>query len=213
MKRLVSLLLVVLMAALTGCAGKSVDVPEDPYEKVIWTSNGDAGRPAWIYEEPGEPVDGVLTFVGLSDKVSTEKGSRDDARRNATSAVVKYMGTLAKDKFEKATVSFGLQSDVVDPTAGAREFEKQMSVNVANQVKAKNWYIEKLQTPTGVGFVTYVLAQVPQTAVDDTYKSTAKTMAKDAERKAKEAGDAVAKAQAEKAAEFWKQMSDQGVTE
>lgn len=211
MKRFVALSLMVLLATLTGCASKGVDIPEDPYEKVIWSSSPE--RPGWIYDEPGEPVDGVLTFVGLSDKYSTEKASRDDARRNATSAVVKYMGTLAKDKFEKATVSFGLQSDVVDPTAGAREFEKQMSVNVANQVKAKSWYIEKLQTPTGVAYVTYVLSQVPQNAVDESYKSTTKSMAKDAERKAKEAGDAVAKAQAEKAAEFWKQMSDQGVTE
>jgi hypothetical protein len=211
MKRFISVLMLVLLAALTGCASNGIDIPEDPYEKVIWSSSPE--RPGWIYEEPGAAVDGVLTFVGLSDKVSTEKGSRDDARRNATSAVVKYMGTLAKNKFEKATVSFGLQSDVVDPTAGAREFEKQMSVNVANQVKAKSWYIEKLLTPTGVGYVTYVQAQVPQSAVDESYKSTTQSMAKDAERKAKEAGDAVAKDQAVKAAEFWKQMSEQGVTE
>lgn len=211
MKRFVALSLMVLLAALTGCASKGDGKPGDSHETPIWASHPE--RPAWLYEEPGAPVDGVLTFVGLSSKLATEKDSRDDARRNATSAVVKYMGTLAKDKFEKASVSFGLSSDVVDPTAGARAFEKQMSVNMANQVKAKKWYIEKWKSPTGDYYATYVLAQVPQSAIDDPYKATTQGMAKAAERKAKEAGDAVAKAQAEKAAEFWKQMSDQGVTE
>jgi hypothetical protein len=206
-----------LMALLvfTGCAStiepaKATAPPPDPIEQLIWSSAPQ--RPAWTMEEP-TTEDGKLWFVGLSGKYATEQLAREDARRNATGSVVKYMGTLVKDKFERARVSFGLESDVIDPTASIREYEKQLSVNMANRVKMKTWYQEKWQTPTGTANVAFVLAQVPLEALDETYKQTARNMAKDAERKAKEAGDAVAKQQAEKAADFWKQMQEQGVAE
>ncbi|AMV72110.1 hypothetical protein JCM30471_06110 [Desulfuromonas carbonis] len=202
----------VLLAFLAACSAtqEPVAIPPTPGEALIWSSA--AERPAWTMEEP-ETKDGQMWFVGLSGKLSTEQLARDDAKRNATKSVVQYMGTLVKDKFERARVSYGLESDVVDPTAGAREFEKQMSVNMASKVKVKNWYQEKWQTPTGVANVAYALAFVPLEAMDETYQQTAKNLAKDAERKAKEANDAVAKQQAEKAAEFWAQMQDQGVVE
>lgn len=214
-KKLVFIACLFAVTIAGGCAstiepGKAIAPPPDPAEKLIWSSSSE--RPAWTMEEPATR-DGMLWFVGLSSKYSTEQQAREDARRNATSSVVKYMGTLVKDKFERARVSFGLESDVIDPTASSREFEKQMSVNLANRVKMQTWYQEKWQTTTGVSNIAFVLAFVPQESVDESYKSTAKDMAKNAERKAKEAGDAVAKAQAEKAADFWKQMQDQGVVE
>lgn len=206
------LLTVALLALLSACAetAPTVATPPDPQEKLLWSSA--AERPGWTMEEP-DTKEGQMWFVGLSGKFATEVLSREDAKRNATKSVVQYMGTLVKDKFEKARVSYGLESDVVDPTAGAREFEKQMSVNMANKVKVKNWYQEKWQTPTGVAYVAFCLAFVPLEAMDETYKQTAQSLAKDAERKAKEANDQVAKQQAEKAAEFWKQMQEQGVSE
>ena len=84
---------------------------------------------------------------------------------------------------------------------------------MASKVKVKNWYQEKWQTPTGVANVAYVLAFVPLDAMDESYRQTAKNLAKDAERKAKEANDAVAKQQEEKAAEFWNKMQEQGIAE
>ncbi|HAD04416.1 MAG: hypothetical protein A2091_03285 [Desulfuromonadales bacterium GWD2_61_12] len=203
---------VALLALLSACGetAPTIAPPPDPLEKLIWSSA--AERPAWTMEEP-DTKDGQMWFVGLSGKFATEQLARDDAKRNATKSVVQYMGTLVKDKFEKARVSYGLESDVVDPTAAAREFEKQMAVNMANKVKVKNWYQEKWQTPTGVGHVAFALSFVPLEAIDETVKETAQGQAKNAERKAKEANDDFAKKQAEKAAEFWKQMEDQGVAE
>ena len=195
---------------LAACGGKDPSIPPEAHEKLIWSSA--AERPEWTMQEP-DTEGGVMSFVGLSDKFASEKGAREDARRNATSGVVKYMGTLVKDKFEQARVSYGLESDVVDPTASAREFEKQLSVNMANKVKAKNWYEEKWLTPTGVGWKAFVRVTVPQEAIDNSYKETAANLAKKAEQKAKEANDEFAKKQAEKASEFWKQMQEQGVTE
>ncbi len=204
----------ILMLTAVGCGGKyamkPVDIPPDVNEKLIWSS--ESQRPGWTLEEP-VTANGVMTFIGLSGKYATEQLARDDAKRNAVNSVVEYMGTFVKNKFEKATVDFGLASNVVDPTVSGRAFQKQLAVNVTKQVKAKKWYIEKWQTPTGTAYVAFINAEVPQATVDESLKETAKDMARKAEQQAKEAGDEIAKQQAEKAAEFWKQMQDQGLTE
>lgn len=203
---------IALLAFLSACGGgqKEISIPDDVHEKLIWSSSPE--RPGWTMAEP-ETEGNVMSFVGLSEKYATEKGAREDARRNATSGVVKYMGTLVKDKFERARVSYGLESNVIDPTASARSFEKQLAVNVAKNVKNKEFYMEKWYTPTGVGWKAFLLVSVPMQAIDESYKKTAADMAKKAEQEAKEAGDQIAQGQAEKAAEFWKQMQDQGVME
>jgi hypothetical protein len=197
-----------------ACGGKKalppVDIPPGVDEKLIWSS--EPQRPGWTLEEPATQS-GVMSFVGLSGSFATEQQGRDDAKRNSINSVVSYTGTLVKDKFERARVSFGLDSNVVDPTTSARAFEKQLAVNVARQVKAKKWYLEKWHTPTGVAWRVFLLAEVPQASVDETMKGTARDMAKKAEQQAKEAGDEIAKKQAEKAAEFWKQMQEQGLSE
>jgi len=205
-----TLISLTVLVIVSGCASTGTTVPADTQETLIWSSA--AERPNWTVDEP-ETVNGTMSFVGVSGKYSTEKGAREDARRNASSAVTKYMGTLVKDKFEQVKTSFGLESDVIDPTSATNEFQKQMSVNMANKVKMSKWYIEKWRTPTGTAHIIYVLAKVPESAVDESYKNTAKQMVKKAERQAKEAGDAHAKDQAQKAADFWKQMQERGVTE
>ena len=215
MKKLV---LIVIMLAVTftlsGCAaskkGEPVVIPQDPQEKLIWSSASE--RPAWIYNEP-ETENGTMFFVGLSNKYATEKLAREDARRNATESVVKYMGTLVKNKFERVSTDFGLAGDVVNPTMSAKEFEKQLAVNMASRVKVKQWYIEKWQTPTGVGLQAFLLAQVPQRSIEGAYKETAKKMERKAQQQVKETNDQVAKAQAVKAVDFWKQMQEQGIIE
>lgn len=216
MRKQVYLFLVIFTMGImiAGCGGKqtmpSVDIPPGVDEKLIWSS--EPKRPGWTLEEPAT-ANGIMHFVGLSGSYATEQQGRDDAKRNSINSVVSYTGTLVKDKFERARVSFGLDSNVVDPTISARAFEKQLAVNIARQVKAKNWYIEKWQTPTGVAYRVFLLAEVPQTSVDESLKGTARDMAKKAEQQAKEAGDEIAKKQAEKAAEFWKQMQEQGLSQ
>jgi hypothetical protein len=226
MKTNIMLLLygVIFVTTLLGCASKQtkpdskqefhqgspVDIPTGVDEKLIWSS--EAQRPGWTLTEP-DAVDGVMFFVGLSGNLATEKSSRDDAQRAAINNVVAYMGTLVKDKFERASVSFGLESSVVDPTASARQFEKQLAVNVARRTKTKHWYIEKWQTPTGIAYRTFALTQVPQQEVERSFKDMARDMARKAEQDAKQESDIRAKEQAEKAAEFWRQMEEQGLAE
>lgn len=205
----------VIMVAAAGCAGRqtapTTSIPQpDSNENMIWSS--ESNRPGWTLEEPAT-ANGVMTFIGLSGNFATEQLARDDARRNSINSVVSYMGTVVKNKFEKATMSYGLASNVVDPTTSARTFEKQLAVNVAKQVKVQKWYIEKWQKPAGTAFIAFALSTVPEATVEDTFKDTAKDMAKKAEEDARKAADDTAKHQAEKAAEFWKQMQEQGLTE
>lgn len=200
---------------IAGCGGKQamgpVAIPPgNTGETLVWSS--EPQRPGWTLEEPSS-ANGTMFFVGISGNFASEQSGREDAKRNAINSIVSYTGTLAKNKFEQARVSFGLESSVVDPTASARIFEKQLAVNVARQVKAKKWYIEKWQTPTGTAHRVFLLAEVPESSVNDSLKDTAKGMAKKAEQQAKEASDDVAKKQAEKAADFWKQMQEQGLSE
>ena len=199
-----------MVSACTTTDSNSVAIPGDMDEQLVWSSA--AQRPGWTMEEP-DTVEGLMSFVGLSGRYATEQGGREDARRYATSSVVKYMGTLAKDKFERARIGYGLSSSVVDPTASSRQFEKQLAVNMATKVKVKKWYMEKWHTSEGAAWQAFALAHVPSQAIDATFKKTAKGMAKEAERRAKDAKDATAKDQAKKAADFWKQMQSQGVVE
>lgn len=200
---------VLAAALLSACAGtQDVARPSEAREKLLWSSADK--RPGWIYEEPAVK-DGLLWFKGESNRYSTEKAAKEDARRNSQTAVVQHMGTLVKSHYERVATDFGLTGDVIDATASAREYEKQLSVNMVASLKMQSWYVEQWETPTGVGYQAFVLTHVPQSALDETAKGTAKEMARNAERKAKEAGDQIAKAQAEKAADFWKKMQEQGL--
>ncbi len=211
----VTVTVVLLYSVLYGCATEpaqqqGVEIPTGVGEQLLWSSASE--RPTWAMEEP-EASSGVMSFVGLSGNMATERLSRDDARRDAINNVVAYMGTLAKDKFERARVSFGLESSVVDPTTSSREFEKQLAVNIANRVKSKKWYSEKWQTETGIAYRTFLLSEVPVQALDESYRNMATDMARKAEQRANDEADQLAKAQAEKAADFWKQVKEQGLVE
>lgn len=220
MKKPFALAALMLGLLLGGCAASSspsptsapgATIPDDgAREKLLYSSAPE--RPAWTMEEP-DTQDGVMSFVGVSGRFATEQGAREDARRNALDAVVKWMGTLVKNKFESLRVTFGLDSSVVDPTQSSKEYEKQLAANMASRVKIKSWYMEKWQTPTGIGYQVFTLGQMPLNAADDALKDMAKNKAQEAEKKARDASDDQAKAQAQKAAEFWKQMQDQGVVE
>lgn len=156
----------------------------------------------------------MMSFVGLSAIYASEKDARKDARRSATEAVVQYLGTLAKTKFERASVSYGLSSEVVNPTTSARDFEKQVAANVAQRLKSDKWWMERESDSEGKsGYKYFVLATIPVAEMDKSFQQTAKKNMEDAQKKAKEATTAQAKQQQEQAAKFWADMQKQGVVE
>jgi len=199
-------------AIMISCGAKRTKIMdlELTKEKMIWSSS--PSRPEWTMEESDQKSNNI-SFVGISGKYATEQAARDDAYNNAINNVVKYLGTMAKNKIETARVSYGLESSVVDATKAGKSFEKQLSANVASRLKAKKWYLEKWSTETGVGWKVFVQAQIPQESIDDSFKKSAADNMAEAQGRAKEAANDIARRQAEMSAEFWKQMKDQGLTE
>ncbi len=198
-------LILILSAGLYSCGSKDVSTPGEREAADV------SERPEWTMNEPEED-DGNIFFVGISAVHASEQNARDDARSNSVKAAISYMGTMAKSKIESASTSYGLSSEVVDPTTSGRQYEKQVSANVARRLKASKWYMERETDASGKrGYKYFVLASIPSQEFDNAFKQTAQQNMDDAKKRAKEAATAQAKDQAEKAVDFWKTMKDQGM--
>jgi hypothetical protein len=161
-----------LFISLTGCATAPKEkisvAPQPVEEKIIWCQP--EKRPDWLEKEPYKEKENLL-FIGISDKLATEKDARDNALRAAISRVVGFIGIDVKDKFERLQTSYGLSTDIIDPAIATRRFEEQFSEAVARRVKAKEWYIEKYEVkykrqPPGTYYLVYVLAFVPEAEIN-----------------------------------------------
>lgn len=211
MKQTASLMLLMALGLLAlACSRSSTTPAAAPGEELVRTSHD--ARPGWIDSIPEDKGD-TMFFVGLSDRMASERLGRERARRDAMNNAVQFMGTLVTDRFEELSVDFGLQSDVVDPTISAREFNRQLAMNLVTHLKAAEYYWEQWSTPTGYGFQVYTLATIPKYAMDEAFKQSAAEMARQAARRAKQESDAVAKEQLEKASEMWKKMEQDGFIE
>jgi len=204
-----------MMAVLfAGCAGVKVQSPIDPTsaapgEKLTWASH--EKRPGWTVSEPETEGD-ALAFVGLSGKYALEKEARDDAMRTATNNVIKYIGTIVEDKFNRLQTSYGLTSETVDPTNVTRRLEDQLAAAFATRVKAKEWYIEKwLIKDTKETYVTvFVLAKVPQNAIKQAYEEICGNTIEDLKKKRDNANEEKAKSQFENAMKAFEEAKKQG---
>ncbi|HON57735.1 MAG TPA: hypothetical protein PLJ38_12025 [bacterium] len=193
MKKFIILVCLGLMFAACGAKNKIGVKPEDvnteiaktPGEKLLWSSSKE--RPVWTVIEP--EIEGeYLYFVGLSEMHATEQKARDAGMRNAVNNIVGYLGTTVKDKFESIITRFGLSSEIADPTTASRQYEQQVKENIANSVKAKEWYIEQWQTKNKqIYWKTYLLARVPKSSIEQSLQNEtakAKDKLKDALDKA-----------------------------
>lgn len=180
-------------------------------EKLIWTSHKE--RPDWINQEV-KADEKFLYFVGISSEaVADQQIARKQALANARKQVVNYCGTMVRDKTEKTLISFGLSSTVVDPTVAGIDFEKQFSANVAKMVKAKEWYEEKWEKPTGVGWKVYALCKVPKDIVNESLQNTASSNIQKAREAARKADTDAARKQARDAIRFWSKMKEEQLIE
>lgn len=196
----------------TGCSDKKVEIVQGN-APMTQEQPDFSKRPEWTMIEPGVE-DGMMSFVGLSGLNASESNARDDARSNAVNAAVIYLGTLAKSKYERAAVSFGLSSQVMDPTESTRKFQRQVAANVANRMKVERWYPEVGTDATGKrGIQVFALAKIPTEELDKAFQQTAKDNMEDAKKRAREAATQQAKKQAQDAADFWQEMTKQGVTD
>lgn len=204
-KQISLLMSLFLVAVLAGCSSSKAPTPGET--ETVDTSD----RPEWVMNEPGVEDD-KMYFVGISSVHVSEKNARNDARRDSVNAAIQYLGTMAKSKFEQAQVTYGLASEAIDPTTSARQYEKQVAVNVARRMKAEKWYMERETDASGKrGYKYFVLAGVPVNSLDEAFKQTAKKNMEDAKKRAKEASDEQAKRQVEKQAEMWEGLKKQGL--
>jgi hypothetical protein len=128
-------------------------------------------RPAWLLYEPEAQGDDFL-FVGLSNKLATEKDAREDAQRSAINNAVKYISTDVKSNFERMLTSSGLSTEIIDPTVMVRGFEQQFSSAVTRRFKPKEWYLETWETKKTkeVYYIAYLLAKISQQEVNNAIK-------------------------------------------
>jgi len=216
MKRMSEILLFGTLAVLlAGCAGtQRVQGPINPTaaapgEKLIWSSH--EKRPGWTISEPESEGD-ALVFVGLSGKHALERDARDDALRTATKNVIRYIGTLVQDKFNRLQTSYGLTSEIMDPTNVTRSMEEQLASAFASRVKAKEWYIEKwMNKKTKETYViSFVWAKVPKSVVKQVYEELCDNSIEDLKKKRDAANDAKAKAQFENAMKAFEEAKKRG---
>jgi hypothetical protein len=188
---------------------KPIKPAPETAEKLIWTSH--EKRPAWTVSEP-DINEGNVFFVGLSGKYALEKDGRDDAHRDATNKVVKYIGSFVQSKYERIMADYGLSSTVVDPSRATRQFEQQLASAFATRVKAKEWYLEKWDNPKfkETYYLAYVLAQVPESAIDKTYQENLDNQVDDLKKKRDAANDEKAKTQFENAMKAFEDAKKQG---
>lgn len=201
---------ITFVAMAAGCASTPEGSPmAAPGEKLIWSSENP--RPDWTIKEP-EGEGSYMFFVGLSGDVATEQLSRNDAYKNSTKRVIQYIGTLAKDKYERKLVSFGLAADVTNPTQIQSDVEKQVAAAASKNLKAMKWYLEKWEKPTGISWKTFVMARIPKSSLDNSFTDAMNNEIRDAQKKQKEANDEIAKRQLEKYLDMLRKLKEEGLT-
>jgi len=196
-----------------GCVKKSKiiirqDVPPQPGEKLLWQSH--EKRPEWLVREP--EIEGKdLLFTGVSGNFALESDARHDALRDAVKYITRYIGTFARDEFQKIMTSYGVSSEIVNPTDVTRAFEEQLSVALVHQARVKEYYVEKWQAKSGeIYWKVYALTKVPTTPIEDVYKNFAKTQQENMEKEYAKAKDEQAKLQYEKAMNAFKDAEERG---
>ncbi len=196
-----------ILLGLIGCS-ETANVPSVDSETAQRTG---PDRPDWCMNELEMEGD-TMYFSGLSNIYATEKGARSDARRDSINSVVQYLGTLAKTKYEEASISYGLSSQTMDPTTSGRRFEKQVAANVARGLRVTKWHTERETDSIGKwGYKVCALGTIPKSSINNSFRKTAKQNMLDAQREAERAATEQAKAQAERAKDFWKDMQEQGL--
>jgi len=212
------LFLFVLLLFASGCATapriKSTGIEKPLEEKLTWSSHKE--RPSWTINEPYSEGE-FLLFVGLSDKLDTEKKSRDNALSSAITNVVKFIGTDTKSRFERIQTAHGLSTDILDPTITTQKLEDQLSKALTRQIKARDWYLEKWKAKyrsySEDYFLVYALCLVPKAEIDKiiqeqiVYQQKVGTAAEAANKKLVEINSSLLETKQKKISEYTERIS------
>jgi len=217
-RNIITILLLTSLVISISCASKNQTVSSAPNttqntanERIIWST--EANRPDWTVNEPAFEGN-FMYFVGLSNKCATENTAREEARRNAITQVVQYLGVAVKDKFQQITSRYGLSSDISNPTVASRGFVDSLSAGLAKNVKVQKWYIEKWENKLGeIFFLAYGLATVPKNVINEAYNDAIDQEKDKLKDKIAKENNAKAKAQMEDALKAFEDMKKSGFSE
>lgn len=161
---------IISLILILGCVKRPPSPPQPgPLLEEVLVSRSHDPPPDWIKRAP-EYRDEYLYFVGLSEKVATEKVAREDAHRHAVDGMAKYTGTDVEGMFIEIQESEGVSSEILDPTIATEEFKKHFSEAFIRRVKDREWYTEKWKRRykrySEYYFKVCVLARVPKREID-----------------------------------------------
>ncbi|MEW5804617.1 MAG: hypothetical protein AB1847_21200 [bacterium] len=162
-------------------------------------------RPNWIDTE-ASVKDGYLTLVGISGDCATGKLSIAEAMTDAQTKIVKYLGDLAKLEFKRISASSDLAGKIVDPNSAATSYREFLASDISKRAKESDFYGEKWSSPGGNIYRSFVLIKMPRAVIENSVKRFAVYNAAKAWQASKSATGKAAKKQAQKAAEFWKNV-------
>lgn len=127
-------------------------------------------RPDWMVDIPGKSAE-YYYFVGFSQKFAEEPDARKNAEQNAREQISGFISTEVSTQFQKITTTFGLSSEVFDPTAAAREFNQQTTDSVVKFAHADKWYIEQWSGKLeDIYHLARCLVSVPEQSILDALK-------------------------------------------
>ena len=193
---------------LVGCAKETTTAPA----AVAESAPAMPERPEWVYKPPSEE-DGVLSFVGMSKVHAAEQNARKDARRDAINNVIQYLGSMAKTKFEEASQSYGLSSQIVDPTVASNDFVKQISANLARQLKTVDRHPEREKKSGVWGWKYFVLTEIPKSSINASFRKSLDQNIDKQQEEAEKAATQKAKEQSENAIEMFRKLKKEGLME
>lgn len=130
----------------------------------------EVGGCAWI-DRPPRSDDGHF-FVGISPPAATQDMARTYAMRNARTQVVQYLGeAIATQSASRASLEGYLDDEVLVATAAE---------GIAARVKDDRYCpAETLETPTGVKYISRVLAFIPNEELDDAQREITEILAEE----------------------------------
>jgi hypothetical protein len=168
--------------------------------KPIRTSQ--AQRPEWIDEIPQSST--VLSFVGISNRFTTEALARGNAQENARGQLVDFYGTVMVNKGREYTATYGLSNEVFSPQVAGQRLNERIAQAVSQALGERRAYWENFMDENNREYyVTYVEMQIEKARVARVIDDFGKEEAAELQKKAAAEQDAQRRRQLERAAEFF----------
>jgi hypothetical protein len=159
-------------------------------------------RPEWIDEVTQSAA--TLSFVGISNRFTTEALARGDAQENGRRQLVDFYGTVMVNKGREYTATYGLSNEVFSPQVTAQRLNERIAQAVAQALGERRAYWEYFMDENNREYyITYVEMQIEKARVARVLDDFGKEEAAELQKKAAAEQDAQRRQQFEKAAEFF----------